>query len=148
MPPTIITAPLAVARARWGFSIERPTAKCGALRRDGMAVLSGQRVAARFADGTTADAADFILRILLRQGDTTLQAVESAGLPVPLHPDDAANSERVSLAAEREAMGREETILRYRGEIDELIRPLFEAVPHPPIEIIDPLAAASMARMT
>jgi len=140
LPPATQTVPLAIARTRWGITIERPTARCGSLRSEGLALLTGQRVAARFTEGTPVEAMDYLLRILTPQGDATLQAAETSGLPVPLRPDDAAALERAQLAAEGEAMRREETILRLRREIDEWIGPLFEALPHPPIEVFDPIA--------
>ena len=128
-----------LARTRWGLVIERPTLRCGTLRREGSVFLSGQRVAARLPDGTDEAAAAYLLRVLNAQGAYTLQAVEANGLPVPLRPEDAAAAERALLTAERAALTREQAILDRRAEIDALVGPLFAAVPHPPIEHAAPL---------
>jgi len=143
-PPAIAAsiqqAAFGIARARWGLTIERPTVRCGTLRREGEAFLSGQRVAARLPPGADAAAADFLLRVLNAQGALTLQVVGAGVLPIPLRPKDAAAAERALLAAERAALAREQVILDYRAEIDALISPLFEPVPHPPIELVTSLA--------
>jgi hypothetical protein len=143
-PPTVSAgiqqAAFGIARTRWGLIIERPTLRCGTLRREGEIFMSGQRVAARLAAGTDQAAADFLLRVLNAQGAHTLQTVEASTLPIPLRPQDAAAAERALLAAERAALAREQVILDRRAEIDALIAPLFEAVPHPPIETVGPLA--------
>ena len=76
------------------------------------------------------------MRILQAQGANTLQAVETGTGPVPLRPQDAVNAERGLLAAELAALAREQVILEQRLEIDALVAPLFEALPHPPIEVI------------
>nr|MDA8253904.1 hypothetical protein [Rhodospirillales bacterium] len=67
-------------------------------------------------------------------------AAEARHLAVPLRPDDAAAAERALLRAERGAMDREKTILAHRTTIDLLVRPLFETMPHPPIEDLSILA--------
>ena len=139
LPITLARAPLAIARARWALTIEQPNVRCGTLRLDGITLLSGKRVAARFGAGTPPAASAYLLRMLVEQGSATLQAVESSGLIVPLRPEDAENAERALLAAEQEAMAREETIVAYRTEIDRLISPMFEAVSHPPVHAIEPL---------
>ena len=143
-PPTIAAgipqAAFGIARTRWGLTIERPTIRCGTLRREGETFLSGQRVAARLPPGADDAAADFLLRVLNAQGALTLQVVEASALPIPLRTQDAAAAERALLAAERAALAREQVILDHRAEIDALISPLFERVPHPPMELIGPLA--------
>ena len=53
LPPGTATAPLAVARARWGLAIMRPTVRCAALRRDRMTLLAGSRIVARFGGGNS-----------------------------------------------------------------------------------------------
>lgn len=138
--PAFRKLPSALPARAWGLTIERPTIRCGTLRREGAVFLSGQRVAARLPPGTDDAAADFLLRVLTAQGALTLQVVEASVLPIPLRTQDAAAAERALLAAERAALAREQVILDYRAEIDALISPLFEAVPHPPIERIGPLA--------
>ncbi len=141
-PPTVVPgtqqAAFGIARARWGLTIERPTARCSALRREGEVFVSGQRVAARLAAGTDDAAADFLLRVLSAQGANTLQVLDAGAVPIPLRPVDAASAERALLAGERAALAREQDILGHRAAIDALITPLFEAVPHPPVEIIGP----------
>lgn len=136
-PPTVAAgiqqAAFGIARTRWGLTIERPTIRCVTLRREGEAFISGRRVAARLPAGTDGAAADFLLRVLNAQGAHTLQSVEAGAVPIPLRPPDAATAERFLLAAERAALAREQVILERRAEIDALITPLFEAVPHPPI---------------
>jgi hypothetical protein len=139
-PPTVAAgiqaAAFGIARTRWGLTIERPTARCGTLRRDGETFLSGQRIAARLPPGTDLAAADFLLRLLNAKGASTLQSVEAEAPLVPLRPGDAADAERTLLAAEQAALLREKVILERRAEIDALVWPLFEAVPHPPIEAL------------
>jgi hypothetical protein len=82
-----------------------------------------------------------LLRLLVQQSSATLQAVELSGMIVPLRPEEAERAERALLAGEQEAMIREETIIANRTEIDQLVSPMFESVPHPPIQTIDPLVA-------
>ena len=129
-------ASFGIARVRWGATIERPTSRCGTLRREGDVFLSGQRVAVRLATGTDEAAADFLLRVLNAQDGHTLQEVE-AGADIPLRPQDAASSERNLIAAEQSALAREQNILDQRAEIDDLVGPLFEPLPHPEIEIVN-----------
>lgn len=131
-------AAFGIARTRWGLTIERPTARCVTLRREGEAFISGQRVAARLAAGTDDAAADFLLRVLNAQGAHTLQALEAGTVPIPLRPQDAGTAERALLTAERAALAREQIILDRRAEIDALVTPLFEVLPHPAIEIVTP----------
>jgi len=131
-------AAFGIARARWGLVIERPTIRCGTLRREGNTLISGQRVAARLPAGTDEAAADFLLRVLNAQGSRTFQVIEAEGLLIPLRPQDAAAAERALLAAEHAALAREQTILKHRVEIDALVAPLFEALPHPAIEVVAP----------
>lgn len=142
-PPTVAAGvaqqPFGIARARWGITFERPTAKCSALRREGDAYLSGKSVAARLRPGTDPEAADFLLRLLLAQGDQTLGTLEAGNLHTPLRTVDAAAAERVLLAAEAKALQREQVILDLRSEIDALVAPLFETVPHPAIETLGPM---------
>jgi len=139
-PPTVAAgiqrAAFGIARTRWGLTIERPTIRCGALRREGEAFVAGQRVAARLPIGTDQAAADFLLRLLNAQGAHTLQSVEAGTLAVPLRPQDAAAAERALLASEQAALAREQVILDRRAQINALITPLFEALPHPPIEVV------------
>ena len=141
-PPAIAAgvqqALFGIARTRWGLTIERPTARCGTLRRDGMNLLSGQRVAARLELGTNELAADFLLRLLTAQGTHTLQSVEAGSLSVPLRLQDAAAAERALLTSEQAALDRERRILDLRAGIDQLITPLFEVMPHPPVESVMP----------
>ena len=141
-PPAIAAgvqqALFGIARTRWGLTIERPTARCGTLRRDGMNLLSGQRVAARLELGTNELAADFLLRLLTAQGTHTLQSVEAGSLSVPLRPQDAAAAELALLTSEQAALDRERRILDLRAGIDQLITPLFEVMPHPPVESVMP----------
>jgi hypothetical protein len=141
-PPTVAAsiqqAPFGIARTRWGLTIERPTARCGTLRRDGTVLLSAKRVAARLPPGTDPNALDFLHRLLSRQGANTLEGIEAAGLQMPLRPGDAAEAERMLLAAERAALAREQIILERRSEIDSLVSPLFEALSHPDIETVSP----------
>lgn len=139
-PPTVAAgvqqASFGSARTRWGLLLERPTARCSTLRREGDAFVSGQRVAARLQAGTDPAAADFLLRLLNAQGAHTLQAVEAGNLLIPLRAQDAAMAERALLAAEGAALDREYAILKLREEIDTLVNPLFDAVPHAPIEAV------------
>ena len=139
-PPTVAAgiqqAAFGIARTRWALTIERPTVRCGTLHRQDGAFISGQRVAARLPSGTDNAAAEFLLRVLNAQGALTLQAVEASTLPIPLCPQDAAAAEHALQAAERAALAREQVILSYRTEIDSLVDPLFERMPHPPIELI------------
>lgn len=141
-PPTVAAtiqqAPFGIARTRWGFKIERPTARCGGLRRSETVLLAGERVAVRLPDALDGSAADFLLRVLNAQTGSTLQALESAGLSLPLRPQDAAAAERALVAAEQAALRREHAILDRRREIDALVAPLFEAIPHPPVQILTP----------
>jgi hypothetical protein len=141
-PPTIAAGvaqqSFGIARTRWGLTIERPTARCGALWREGDVLLTGKTVAARLPSSTDPAAADFLVRMLNAQGGHTLQAVEAGTAPIPLRPQDAAATERALLAAERAALAKEHVILDRRAEIDGLVAPLFEAVPHPPIETVTP----------
>lgn len=143
-PPTVAAgiqqAAFGIARTRWGLTIERPTVRCGTLVREGETFVSGQRVAARLPPDTDNAAADFLLRVLNAQGASTLQATDASTLRIPLHPRDAAAAERALQAAERAALAREQTILDYSNEIDALVDPLFERVPHPPIELVTPVA--------
>lgn len=142
-PPTVAAgiqqAAFGIARTRWGLTIERPTIRCGTLLREGEVFTSGQRVAARLPPGTDDAAAGFLLRVLNAQGALTLQSVEESGLPIPLRLQDAAAAEHALQAAERAALAREQVILDYRAEIDALVDPLFEHVPHPPVELVTPL---------
>ena len=139
-PPTVAEdvqqAAFGIARTRWGLTIERPTVRCGTLRRQGDAFLSGQRVAARLPSGTDNAAAEFLLRVLNAQGALTLQVVEASTLPIPLRPQEAAAAEHALQAAERAALAREQAIFSYRTEIDSLVDPLFEHMPHPLIELL------------
>jgi hypothetical protein len=143
-PPTVSAliqqAPFGIARTRWGLTIERPTIRCFTLRREGDVLISGQRVAARLAVSTDEAAADFLLRVLNAQGAQTLQGLEAGTVPIPFRPQDAAVAERALLVAERAALAREQAILDRRAEIDALVTPLFEAVPHPLIETVMPFA--------
>lgn len=137
-PPSIAAgsqqAAFGIARVRWGLIVERPNSRCGTLRRDGDTFISGQRVAARLPAGSDSAAADYLLRVLNAQGVYTLQAVEANALTIPLRPQDAAAAEYALLAAERAALAREQVILGHRKAIDALVSPLFETVPHPPVE--------------
>ncbi len=143
-PPTVASgvqqAAFGIARTRWGFTIERPTIRCATLRRDGGTFISGKSVAARLAVNTDDAAAAFLLRLLNAQGSNTLQAVEAGSVAIPLRPQDAADVERKLLMAERAALVREQVIVDRRSEIDEQVAPLFEALPHPPIETLISLA--------
>ena len=78
-----------------------------------------------------------MVRVLVRLGDTTLQAAETGGLVVPLRPVDAETIERSLLAAERDATRREQEIVRLQNEISDLVAGLFETLPHPPVEVVD-----------
>ncbi len=141
-PPTLLPqiqdSEFGVARTRWALTIERPTAKCGTLRREGPVFLSGQRVAARLPDSIDEASADFLLRILNAQNGATLETIEASGLRIPLRPEDAATAEAGLIQAERGAMSRELAILALRAKIDDLVAPLFEAVHHPPIISLQP----------
>jgi hypothetical protein len=134
VPSDVQLAPFGIARIRWGLTIERPTVRCGTLRREGENFISGRRVAARLSAHTEEAAADFLLRVLNAEGAHTIQALEAMGLPIPLRPQDAAVTERTLVAAERAALAREQIVLDRRAEIDALVGPLFESVQHPPIE--------------
>lgn len=91
-------------------------------------------MAVRLPAGSDSAAADYLLRVLNAQGVYTLQAVEANALTIPLRPQDAAAAEYALLAAERAALAREQVILSHREAIDALVSPLFETVPHPPVE--------------
>lgn len=137
--PGAALRPFTVAKARWGFTVEHAPSKADALRREGDVLLSGKRPALRFGAGTPIGAMDYLLRLLRAEGPTTLGAVESGARPVPLDPGEAASAEAALLRAERATLAREDAILARRAEIDALLAPLFETVPHPPIEAIGPI---------
>ena len=81
---TVQQVPFGIARTRWELLIERPTARCGSLRREGNLFISGQRLAARLPAQTDEAAAAFLLRIFHAQGAATLQSLDASNVPVPL----------------------------------------------------------------